>query len=152
MKTIRLISIVILISTFAMPFHAKAQARKLTKRVVNPDNTAVRPNQPVPTPAPAPPAPPIPTQRPPQTVPTAAPEKTKEQKEETLRKTIEFQKKRAEAGAPSAQYDLGVRYLEGDGVKKNLELAQKWLNAAATNGNSQAIKKLEALKKISPTK
>ena len=76
------------------------------------------------------------------------PEKTKEQKDEMLRKTIEFQKKRAEAGAPSAQYDLGMRYLTGDGLEKDPKLARKWLYSSATNGNSQAVKKLKELKDL----
>ena len=125
---------------------ALAQARKLTERVVNPDKTLRQPTQPV---APAQNrqsiAPPPQQQQQPLPAQNPLPEKTKEQKEELVRKTIEFQKKRAEAGAPTAQYDLGMRYLNGDGVEKDLDLAKKWLSAAATNGNSQAAKKLETL-------
>ncbi len=69
--------------------------------------------------------------------------KTQAEKNEILRKTIESQKTRAEAGSASAQYDLGVRYLDGNGVEKNLELAKKWLELSAKQGNSQAAKKLE---------
>lgn len=66
-------------------------------------------------------------------------------KAQVARKTLEFQMKRAEAGAAHAQYDLGVRYLKGDGVEKNLDTARKWLAAAARNGNNQAVKKLEEM-------
>ena len=68
-------------------------------------------------------------------------------KEEVARNTLEFQKKRAAAGAAHAQYDLGVRYSKGDGVDKDPKTAEKWLAAAATQGHTQALKKLEELNK-----
>ncbi|MEP6663444.1 MAG: hypothetical protein ABJC04_07235 [Verrucomicrobiota bacterium] len=145
MKT--LVCFLTVASIFTLHFDAQAQARKLTRRIVNPDNTLRTPNNP----APAVPAPvssvAVPPPRPAQAVTNAVPVKTKEQMEEALKKTVEFQKQRANAGAPTAQYDLGMRYLTGDGVEKNLDLAKKWLNASATNGNSQAAKKLDELKK-----
>ncbi len=147
MKTI--ITLFVLIAVFSIHGNAHAQARKLTQRIVNPDNTLRTPNAPS-APAPAPPPRPAavaPTVAPAAILTNAVPEKTKEQKDEILRKTIEFQKKKAEEGAPTAQYDLGMRYLSGDGVEKDLDLAKKWLNASATNGNSQAVKKLETLNK-----
>lgn len=75
------------------------------------------------------------------------PVKLKAMQDETVRKTIDFQHKRALGGSPSAQYDLGLRYLTGDGVEKNEKTALKWINASATNGNAQAIKKMEELEK-----
>jgi TPR repeat protein len=39
-----------------------------------------------------------------------------------------------------------MRYLNGDGVQKDLAAARKWLQAAATNGHTLAPKKLEELK------
>ena len=148
MKTLRF-AVLILLSAFLVEGLAHAQARKLTSRIVNPDNTlktAPQPGlQPMP---PAPPAPPQPgVARPALIVTNVVPEKTKEQKAELERKTVEYQKKRAEAGAPTAQYDLGVRYLNGTGVEKDKELARKWLSKAATNGNSQAVKKLAEIDK-----
>ncbi len=145
MKPSQIISIIVLIVSFAVPFPGKAQARKLTRRVVNPENTPGRPPQPGTPPPPVTTAPPPP--RSPQVVTNVVSEKTKEQKDELLKKTIEFQKKRAEAGAPSAQYDLGTRYLKGDGVEKDLDLAKKWLTLSAKNGNNQAVKKLSELDK-----
>ena len=68
--------------------------------------------------------------------------------EEVARNTLEFQKKRAEAGAAHAQFDLGIRYLNGDRVGKDLTAARKWLKAAAENGHSQAKRKLEELEKV----
>jgi hypothetical protein len=148
MKT--LTSLVVLIAVFSIHNVVNAQsARQLTRRIVSPNNTLITPNVPNPSaPAtrPAPTAPPVA----PQTRPTniyVLPEKTQAQKDEILRKTIEFQKQRAAAGAPTAQYDLGMRYLNGDGVEKDPALAKKWLTAASTNGSSEAVKKLEELNK-----
>ena len=146
MKT--LTGLFVLIAIFTIDFKADAQAQRLTRRIVNPDHTLKTPNAPsAPAASQVIPSAPTPTQ-PPQAV--VVPEKTAEQKAELLRKTIEFQKTRAESGAPSAQYDLGMRYLTGDGVEKDSVLAKKWLNASATNGNSQAVKKLEELRKKEP--
>lgn len=50
--------------------------------------------------------------------PTQAPD-------ETARKLLEFQERRAEEGSAAAQYDLGMRYLKGEGV--NLS---SWRNEA----------------------
>ena len=65
--------------------------------------------------------------------------------EEVARNTLEFQKKRAAAGAAHAQFDLGIRYLTGDGVGKDLAVARKWLKAASENGHTQAKRKLAEL-------
>ncbi len=74
--------------------------------------------------------------------PPADPEKSKQ---ETLKKTIEFEKKNAEKGSAWAQYSLGLRLLTGDGVEKDEEAGRKWLEAAAKNDESRAKKKLEEL-------
>jgi TPR repeat protein len=74
-------------------------------------------------------------------------QKTDEEKAELLKKTIEFQKRRAGEGSATSQYDLGMRYLKGDGVEKNLEEARKWLELSAKGGNNQAKAKLEELDK-----
>jgi len=119
---------------------AQVTARRITRRIT--ESNAVADKAAAPAPAT------VKTNvAPPQILTNTVSEKTKEQKEEILQKTIAFQKKRAEEGAPTAQYDLGMRYLNGDGVEKNLELAQKWLQASAANGHTSAIKKLEELKK-----
>ena len=64
---------------------------------------------------------------------------------EITQKIVESQKKESAAGSAVSQYDLGVRYLKGDGVEKNEELALRWLKVAATNGNDQAAKLLGEL-------
>ena len=53
----------------------------------------------------------------------------------------------AEAGISSAQYELAVAYINGDGVKAGMEaLGADWLKKAATAGHKQAIKDLEMLR------
>lgn len=73
------------------------------------------------------------------------PEKEKAKQAEALKKTIEFQKKRAEEGSPSAQYELGMRYLKGDGLDKDVETGRKWIEKSAAQDYSLAKKKLEEL-------
>ncbi len=75
------------------------------------------------------------------------PEKVQAGKDEVEQKRIDYQKKRAEEGSDSAQFDLAIRYLTGNGVEKNEATGMKWLEASAKGGNSQATKKLAELKK-----
>jgi len=82
--------------------------------------------------------------------PYVDPEKARASKEEALRKTVEFQKKRAEEGSESAQYELGVRYLKGDGVEKDPVTGRKWLFESSKNGYGPATQKLEELDKPAP--
>ena len=73
---------------------------------------------------------------------------------EAAKKAVESQMKRAEAGSSGAQYDLGVRYLKGDGVEKDPSLARKWLSASAKQDNTSAQRKLaelDALEKAAPS-
>ena len=110
--------------------------RAFTKRIdnlVQPPPPAWRPSGVVATNAPA--APPDPA-------------KVKAEKDEATKRLVEFQKQRAEAGSPSAQYDLGVRYMLGDGVKKDFGEARKWLLTSRTNGNATATAKLTELDKV----
>lgn len=51
----------------------------------------------------------------------------------------------AEAGHAVAQYMLGARYLDGDGVEADRETAVAWLQKAAAQGDAEAIKLLEQL-------
>lgn len=64
----------------------------------------------------------------------------------TKKKVFEFQKKRAADGSPSAQFDLGMRFLTGDGVEKDEATARSWLKKASAGGNSQAARKLREIK------
>jgi hypothetical protein len=120
-------------------------ARQLTRRVVPQPANQPPPKQPTPPPAAARPPAVVPSQ--PAVVPAPVdPEKEKAKQAEALKKTIEFQKKRAEEGSPSAQYELGLRYLKGDGLEKDVETGRKWLEKSAEQDYSPAKKKLEELK------
>ncbi len=121
-------------------------ARQLTRRVVPPSNnpppgggaSAFKP-------APAPPAVVPGTNNP--AVPAPPPPADAEKaRQETLRKTVEFQKKRAAEGSPSAQYELGVRYLTGDGVETDEAAGLKLLEESAKQDYTLAKKKLEEIK------
>lgn len=80
--------------------------------------------------------------------PTNAPPST--MSEETRRRVVEFQTKRAEGGSAQAQYDIGLRYLTGDGVERDETKAREWLQKSADGGNNQAKRKLETLGAAKP--
>ena len=63
--------------------------------------------------------------------------------EETKRKVLEFQMRRAAEGSPQAQYDMGIRYLEGDGVDRDPVKGRELLEKSAQGGHSDAVKKLQ---------
>lgn len=67
---------------------------------------------------------------------------------EVARRTVEFQQKRAADGSPSAQYDLAVRHLTGDGVPLDRAAALRWLEASAKGGNPRAAERLAELRKV----
>jgi TPR repeat protein len=67
---------------------------------------------------------------------------TEAQKAETDAKVIAWQIKQSAAGFASAQYDLGVRYLTGTGVEKDLDKAISLLESAAKQNHSLAQKRL----------
>lgn len=70
--------------------------------------------------------------------------------EETQRKVLENQKRLAERGYPSAQFDLGRRYLRGDGVPKDSNTARQWLQKAVQNGSADAAQLLQQLTDAPP--
>jgi TPR repeat protein len=157
MKTLRLILLGAVVSEFVLLSTVRAQIyspRRLTRRIAPQYQT---PSQQAPTnapaqqaPAPATTAPAATTPaRPTQTVvrPPLDPETAKAAREEADRKALEFQKKRAEEGSESAQYELGVRYIKGYAVEKDEATARKWLAMSAKNGYSPAKKRLEELDK-----
>jgi len=51
---------------------------------------------------------------------------------------LDFQRERARKGAPSAQRDMGKRYLAGDGVAKDEQEARRLLGLAAAQGDGEA--------------
>jgi hypothetical protein len=84
------------------------------------------------------------------TAPQRPKEKSEAEKAEEQQRVIAFLKQRAEAGKAAFQYELGLRYPKGDGVERELDLARKWLAAAAKQGHEQAKKRLEGMDKAPP--
>ncbi|MBI2927031.1 MAG: sel1 repeat family protein [Verrucomicrobia bacterium] len=144
MKAFTVLLLVLAQVVFASNSWAQS-ARQLTRRITGEGKPIQSP--PPPPPRRAAPAAPAVSAAP--AVPAAPvdPAKAAEAKAEQVKKTVEFQKKRAEQGSPSAQYDLGLRYAYGDGVEQDYELGKKWFGEAAKNGNKQAAAKLEEFKK-----
>ena len=58
---------------------------------------------------------------------------------------VKWFRKAADRWHSSAQYNLGVCYLKGDGIEKDKEEAVKWFRKAAENGHKKAK---AALKKL----
>ena len=54
------------------------------------------------------------------------------------KKSIDYLKQSAELGYMKAEEDLGVAYMNGDGVSKNLAQALQWLKKAHENGSDSA--------------
>ena|SRR5438477_2531025 len=146
MKASAILSVATLAVILAAPTGLSQSARQLTRRVVPPANNPP-PAGGAPASKPAPP----PRTAAPMTNNTAVPAPPRpadaeKAKLETLRKTIEFQKKRAAEGSPSAQYELGLRYLSGDGVEQDEAAGRKWLEDSAKQDYTPAKKKLDELK------
>jgi TPR repeat protein len=57
---------------------------------------------------------------------------------ELLTKASQWIRKAATQGDSEAQKTLGIMYLKGEGVKRNLSIAKKWFKKAAALGNVQA--------------
>ena len=119
-------------------------ARQLTRKIVPPP-TNQPPSRQTSPPSAARPSAPVPTQQAVAAPAPVDPVKEKAKQEEVLKKTIEFQKKRAAEGSSSAQYELGLRYLHGDGLEKNEAEGRKWIEESAKKDYSPARKKLEEL-------
>jgi TPR repeat protein len=160
-------TLLLLAAAFSLSFlstnlSAQYSARNLTRKIVPPPGApGTAPNQqqkatPPPTPAPVTPPAPVPAQTPavkrPTPVPVVAarpvdPEKERAAQEKADQKAVEFEKQRANQDYGWAQYALGVRYMTGKGIDKDPDQARKWLEKAAKNGESQAVKKLAELNK-----
>ncbi len=61
------------------------------------------------------------------------------------KKRFQEQLEKAVSGDHRAQYRLGLAYLRGNGVKKDLRKARIWLEKAAEHGNARALYKLGML-------
>jgi TPR repeat protein len=125
----------LIVSLMASAGHAQT-ARQLTRKIVPP-----------PANQPAPPPPARPGAAPAQPVAPAPidPEKERAKQADALKKTIEFQKKRAEDGSASAQYELANRYFFGEGVERDAATGRKWLEKSAAQDYAPAKKKLAEL-------
>ena len=64
--------------------------------------------------------------------------KPKESPTLTAEQALEVMTRKAEAGDPQAQFELGNRYDNGDGVTKNASKAMEWYRKAAEKGNGSA--------------
>lgn len=60
--------------------------------------------------------------------------------EETTRKVVELQTRRAEGGDPQASFDLAIRYITENGVQKDYSEARKLLEQAVKNADSQTLR------------
>jgi hypothetical protein len=60
-------------------------------------------------------------------------------------KLLKAQMEYAQKGLPSFQYDLGMRYINGDGVDRSEKVGRDWLEKSAAQGNSDAKKALQEL-------
>jgi hypothetical protein len=58
-------------------------------------------------------------------------------------RVLAFHRKRAVEGSAYAQFALGVRYLEGNGVEKDEAQARYWLSQSAQKGFRQAARVLQ---------
>lgn len=59
--------------------------------------------------------------------------------------TLKFYQELAEKGDASGQYRMGIRYLKGDGVPKDLDKARDYLSTATAQGNQDAAAELARL-------
>ena len=59
---------------------------------------------------------------------------------------IKWYEKAAKQNHADAQYQLGLCYEKGQGVKQDLKMARKWFEKAAKNGSTKASKKLQIMK------
>jgi len=56
-----------------------------------------------------------------------------------------WHKQQADAGSAYAQYQMGMHYLNGDIVPKDLAIAREWFLKSAKQGNDDAYEKLKSL-------
>ena len=52
----------------------------------------------------------------------------------------------AEEGHVTAQYNMGLYYLSGQGVQKDIPRAKQWLTKAAENGHEKARQLLKRIR------
>lgn len=137
LETMKSLVLVTLAVAAAVPSFAQYSARTLTSKIVP------QPQQPAPVARPQY-APPV-QAAPPRALTPAEAAKAKLQNDKNAVKQFDFYKRRADEGSDHAQYELGLRYLEGKGTKADEKLGREWLAKAAKQGHTQATKKLAEL-------
>ncbi len=65
-----------------------------------------------------------------------------------MSEAVKWFRKAAEQGNAPAQYNLGLCYAKGKGVRKSSKEAEKWFRKAAEQGLEPAKKALELLKML----
>lgn len=83
----------------------------------------------------------------PAALPAVAAPRVRREDPEREQRIINFQRQNAISGNPSSQYDLGMRYVKGDGVEQDDKQALEWLKLSAKSGHGRAKKELAALEK-----
>jgi TPR repeat protein len=120
---------------------AQQQQQKQIQQAVQP--TPPTPQAPTQQVVPVPPQPrPLPVAVPAKPV---DPEKAAAEKEAAAKRLLAYQKEQAEKGSAVSQFDLGMRYLKGDGVEQDEKLGREWIEKSAKQGNEDAAKKLKEL-------
>ena len=74
---------------------------------------------------------------------TYDPGKAAAEKSEAETRLLKWHQERAENGNAYGQYSMGLRYLKGEGVKRNEELGREWLTKAAKQGHDDAYQTLK---------
>jgi hypothetical protein len=65
---------------------------------------------------------------------------------EALQKVVGFQMREAARGSARSQFYLGLRYLEGDGIERDVNAARKWLGEAVKNAKDSSLRDRAAAK------
>ena len=123
----------------ASPSFAQYSARSLTRKIVPQQQQPAQPARPAPQAVPAQQA------APPRPLTPQEEAKAQIQKDKNDVKQFDYYKRRAEEGSDDAQYQLGLRYLNGKGTEKNEKLGREWLAKSSKQGHAQATKKLGEL-------
>jgi TPR repeat protein len=71
------------------------------------------------------------------------PEQEAARKAETAAKVLAWHQEQAANDSAYAQYQMGLHYLNGEGVEKNVATAMQWFLKSARQGNDDAYEKLK---------
>ena len=135
-------TVVLAVAALALgiPSYAQYSAKTLTSKIVPQPQQPVQPARPAPVYA-------APAQQPapPRELTPAEAAKAQVKKDKNDVKQFEFYKRRAEEGSDHAQFELGMRYLNGKGTDKDEALGRQWMEKAAKQGHKEASQKLATL-------